>query len=117
MDHQTERDRQISEARDREQRGTLHTRTGSSPKRRYDNNGGKPAVKFAKGHDAVLKGMQDNGSLCRVQPIHGDLVVGKVLNRDRYTITLDVNGTKRVIYKHAIEFFEEVTVEEGNGGN
>jgi RNA chaperone Hfq len=112
MDHNAERNLQISEGRDRE-RGTLHARPGH-PKRQFDakrDTGTRPVVKFAKGHDAVLKRMQDNNSLVFIQPLNGDGFEGRVKNRDRYTITLEVGGRERVIYKHAIEYFEAVAGE------
>lgn len=102
--HINERELQNKEARGRNQ---LHVRPGFETRGRD----GKPPVKFAKGHDAVLKAAQDSGAICLVQPMNGDAYSGKVLNRDRYTVTLLVEGRKRVVYKHAVEYFE---LEEGN---
>lgn len=68
----------------------------------------KPVV--AKGHDAILKGLQDRGATIEIYPIGYDgKIVGKMINRDRYTITVELaGGQRRTIYKHAIESFGEV---------
>lgn len=99
MNHNNERANQISEARSK-----LHVRRTEHANTRDVKPGTKPV--FAKGHDAVLKGMQDVREMARVCLMSGDIHIGKVVNRDRYTITLEIEGKKRVIYKHAIEFFE-----------
>lgn len=106
--HIHERELQQREGRGRNQ---LHVRPDYQSRGR---EGSKPPMKFAKGHDAVLKAAQDSGAICLVQPMNGESYSGKVLNRDRYTVTLLVNDRKRVVYKHAVEFFE---LEEGNVGN
>lgn len=70
---------------------------------------------IAKGHDAILKSLQDRGATIKVETMNGTApIIGKMINRDRYTITVDTKikgGTEvsRVtIYKHAIEMFSEV---------
>lgn len=68
----------------------------------------KPFV--AKGHDAILKSIQDDGADIEVNMISdGTSITGKLLARDRYTITvLDKHGVCRTLYKHAIESFAPV---------
>lgn len=67
----------------------------------------KPMV--AKGHDAILKGLQDRSAFIEIYPMCSDEpIIGKMINRDRYTITVELaNGQRRTIYKHAIESFGE----------
>lgn len=66
----------------------------------------------AKGHDAILKALQDNGRKVEVRLLSGEELTGKVVGRDKYTITLLVENAfacekprRHVIYKHAIEQF------------
>lgn len=63
-----------------------------------------------KGHDAVLKHLQDTGALIDLYLIStDDAVRGKIVARDRFTITLvSETGSRRVYFKHAIESFGEV---------
>jgi len=72
-----------------------------------------------KGHDAILKAMQDNAQIATIITSGGgDVYVGTITGRDKYTITLltdhpDATVEKkirRVFYKSAIEQFwgEEV---------
>lgn len=66
----------------------------------------KPFV--AKGHDAILKNLQDTGDRASVTMIgDGTEHAGKIVARDKFTITLllDEDGTRRTFYKHAIESF------------
>jgi sRNA-binding regulator protein Hfq len=85
-----------------QQRDQLHPRPGF---RREERRPSGPKI-GPKGHDAVLKALQDSGRLCTiVKASSGDKVVGKIVGRDKFTITLLVDGVRRVIYKHAIEEF------------
>ena len=78
--------------------------------------GKKPFI--AKGHDSILKEAQDAKGLLRVITMSdGQDHVGKMVARDKFTITLEieidpgVEGTakvRRTFYKHAIESFERV---------
>jgi len=64
----------------------------------------KPFV--AKGHDAILKGMQDGGEQISVALISSDFpLIGKLVARDKFTITVLTTFGRRTIYKHAIESF------------
>ena len=64
----------------------------------------------AKGHDAILKNQQDAGGLLEITTIgDGSVFVGKLVARDKYTITIEKNdGGRKTFYKHAIESFEPV---------
>lgn len=74
--------------------------------------GKRPYV--AKGHDAILKDAQDNKGILRIVTMSdGAVHVGKMVARDKFTITIEVTvsgGTavRRTFYKHAIESFERV---------
>lgn len=69
------------------------------------NNNVKPKF-VAKGHDAILKNAQDAGEQIEIIAMSGDVIVGKILNRDKFTVTiLQDSGKKRTIYKHGIESF------------
>jgi sRNA-binding regulator protein Hfq len=59
----------------------------------------------AKGHDAKLKALQDSGELITIMKTSGDIVTGRISARDRYSISIQVDGVTRTIYKHAIEEF------------
>ena len=77
----------------------------------------KPMV--AKGHDAILKGMQDRSATIRIESISGVLYQGVLVNRDRYTITIrtvtgattagDIVTNDITIYKQGIESFSAVS--------
>jgi len=96
---QTRQD-QINEGRSR----TLSPKTGSRPPKK---------VFVAKGHDAILKSVQDSAGLIEITPISdGVTVVGKLVARDKYTITVEFDaGRRRTYYKHAIESFEPIKVQ------
>jgi sRNA-binding regulator protein Hfq len=61
-----------------------------------------------KGHDATLKKLQDNESLTNFYLIGGGALIGTVLDRDKFTITVLVDGREVVLYKHAILYFTKV---------
>lgn len=61
---------------------------------------------IAKGHDAILKRLQDDKAQIEITAISGALYVGQVTNRDKYTITIEAQGGGRyTVYKHSIEAF------------
>ena len=73
----------------------------------------KPFV--AKGHDLILKNMQDDPKAKIKVTLAGDgaEVVGRLIARDKFTITvLTADGRRRTLYKHAIEGFEPVIESE-----
>jgi hypothetical protein len=71
-----------------------------------------------KGHDVILKAMQDNAQIATiVASSDGEVYVGVITGRDKYTITLQTEHPsdkskkiRRVFFKSAIEQFwgEEV---------
>lgn len=66
----------------------------------------KPFV--AKGHDAQLQDAQLSGREITVITISGVEMVGKIIRRDKFTVTLEITrgddlGAHDIIYKHAIE--------------
>jgi sRNA-binding regulator protein Hfq len=71
-------------------------------------NQNAPKGKFiAKGHDAILKSAQDAGDTIEIIAMSGDVIVGKLLNRDKFTVTIleEDSGKKKTVYKHGIESF------------
>lgn len=79
---------------------TLGVRPGfSQPKRGF----------VPKGHDAVLKHLQESATPVEVYLTTTEVpVLGKIVARDRFTITLMLDsGLRRTYYKHAIESFGE----------
>lgn len=82
-------------------RRTLTLKDSSRPQK-------KPFV--AKGHDAILKGVQDIGGFILVLTMNGEAPIrGKLIARDKFTITVELaNGRRLTIYKHAIESFEPI---------
>lgn len=66
----------------------------------------KPPM-VAKGHDAILKGLQDARSTVVVNLISTDVpTIGQLVMRDRYTLSVRIkDGRILTIYKHAIESF------------
>lgn len=59
-----------------------------------------------KGHDAILKALQDSkATVTIVTSGGGDEFTGTIFGRDKFTITLLVDGVRRVFYKQAIEQF------------
>jgi sRNA-binding regulator protein Hfq len=75
------------------------------PIKQNQNNNAKPKF-VAKGHDAILKGAQDAGEHIEIIAMSGDVISGKILNRDKFTVTiLEDSGKRRTIYKHGIESF------------
>lgn len=104
MNHEQVRHEQMQDA----QRRTLHARPGFS---RDSKPARKPFV--AKGHDAILKAQQDVGGRIIVTTMgDGTEHVGKLIARDKYTITiLTDGGASKTFYKHAIESFEPIPVQ------
>lgn len=82
---------------------------------RVDGSRISPAKKpfVAKGHDAILKHAQDVGGNLRIVTLSDGVVhIGKMVARDKFTITIEVDQlgslVRRTFYKHAIESFEPV---------
>lgn len=84
----------IAEAR----RGTI------TAQRRRNATPGKPPL---IGHDIALRYCKDHGTFIEaVLMSNGELFTGKLVDFDKYTITLQPPaGRKRTLYKHALESF------------
>lgn len=65
----------------------------------------KPMI--AKGHDAILKGLQDARSQVQINLMSTETpLIGQMVNRDRYTVSVRAaDGRIVTVYKHAIESF------------
>lgn len=75
---------------------------------RKERSDSAPRKFVAKGHDAQLQDAQFSGREVRVATMGGDLIFGKIVRRDKFTITLEVTqgtetGALEIIYKHGIE--------------
>ncbi len=106
---------QLLEAKRREGTLTLskanRDNVESKPRdRQFSNRQKAPFV--AKGHDAILKEIQDVKGAIVVQLISSpESIRGKLVARDKYTITVQLySGIRRTLYKHAIESFESEQV-------
>jgi sRNA-binding regulator protein Hfq len=79
-----------------------HNATSRAPR---EGNGARSERQSA-GHDAVLKALQFDSRTITVILLSGDAVIGKLVGRDKFTVTVQgPDGIRRVIYKHAIEQF------------
>ena len=52
--------------------------------------------------DELLEELKEEGKEITVYLTRGTRITGKILAADQFTILLDVNGEKQLIYKHAI---------------
>ncbi|RUM57823.1 MAG: RNA chaperone Hfq [Persephonella sp.] len=52
--------------------------------------------------DEVLNRLKEEGKEITVYLIRGTRITGKIEGVDQFTILLNVNGEKQLIYKHAI---------------
>jgi sRNA-binding regulator protein Hfq len=87
----------------------------SGPMRLEGNRGprptsGAPRKPIAKGHDAVLKSIQDDGREITITMQSGEKINGTVVARDKFTISVRVANALGgylvwVVYKHAMESF------------
>jgi len=59
--------------------------------------------------DELLNRYKEKGTTITVFLTRGNRIVGKILDHDRYTILLDVEGQHQLIYKHAISTIVEGT--------
>lgn len=65
-----------------------------------------------KGHDAILKRLQDEKCLVEVLMLdRDDPIVGVIVGRDKFTITVAYDGYEECIYKHAIASFKRKKVQ------
>ncbi|MCS6875566.1 MAG: RNA chaperone Hfq [Aquificaceae bacterium] len=52
--------------------------------------------------DEYIEELKKKGATITLFLTRGNRITGKILNHDRYTILLDVEGEPNLIYKHAI---------------
>ena len=57
--------------------------------------------------DEMLERFKEKGSTITVFLTRGNRIVGKVLEHDKYTILLEVDGQPQLIYKHDISTIVE----------
>jgi sRNA-binding regulator protein Hfq len=68
----------------------------------------KRPTPLVKGHDAVLKAIQESKQTATIVTRAGEVFVGQITGRDKFTITLLTGTIRRIFYKHAVEqFFAE----------
>lgn len=83
----------------------LHANRDYSAQPQRQHAAPRPNEKFqAKGHDKQLQDAQYGDATVEVETISGTFYSGKLVRRDRYTVTLkSATGRERIIFKHAIE--------------
>ncbi|WP_457625131.1 RNA chaperone Hfq [Persephonella sp.] len=52
--------------------------------------------------DELLQELKEEGREVVIYLTRGTRITGKILESDQFTILLDVNGEKQLVYKHAI---------------
>jgi len=57
--------------------------------------------------DELLNRYKEKGATITVFLTRGNRIVGKLLDHDRYTILLEVDGQPHLIYKHAVSTIVE----------
>lgn len=57
--------------------------------------------------DEILDNLKNKGSTVTVYLTRGNRITGRILNHDKYTILLDVDGQPNLIYKHAVSTIVE----------
>ena len=57
--------------------------------------------------DELLNRYKEKGSTITIFLTRGNRIVGKLLDHDKYTILLEVDGQPQLIYKHAISTIVE----------
>ncbi|WP_081070221.1 RNA chaperone Hfq [Burkholderia cepacia] len=91
---------------------TLEHRTLAGGRPQSGDQRPRAVARPPKGHDAILKAMQEERQLATIITTGDVMFEGLVTGRDKYTITLLTKHPKdstrmirRVFYKHAIEQF------------
>lgn len=83
-------------------------------KRPFKNDGNKPARKVS-GHQKMLAEAKESGCSISITTTAGELIYGRLIDSDKFTITVGSTG-ETVVYKHAIESFRLIKDEAtGNG--
>jgi len=52
--------------------------------------------------DELLEELKEEGKEVVIYLTRGTRITGKILASDQFTILIDVNGEKQLVYKHAI---------------
>ena len=66
-----------------------------------------PMEKETNIQDEVLENLKSKEATVTVYLTRGNRITGRILNHDRYTILLDVDGQPNLIYKHAVSTIVE----------
>ncbi len=66
-----------------------------------------PMEKETSIQDELLDGLKAKGATVTIYLTRGNRITGKILNHDKYTILLDVEGQPNLIYKHAVSTIVE----------
>lgn len=66
-----------------------------------------PMEKETSVQDELLDSFKAKGAVVTVYLTRGNRITGKILNHDRYTILVDVEGQPNLIYKHAVSTIVE----------
>ncbi len=66
-----------------------------------------PMEKEVSIQDEILDNFKAKGSTVTVYLTRGNRITGRILDHDKYTILLDVEGQPNLIYKHAVSTIVE----------
>ncbi len=66
-----------------------------------------PMEKEVSIQDELLNNFKAKESTVTVYLTRGNRITGRILNHDKYTILLDVDGQPNLIYKHAVSTIVE----------
>ena len=66
-----------------------------------------PMEKETSIQDELLNNLKTKGATVTVYLTRGNRITGKILDHDKYTILLDVEGQPNLIYKHAVSTIVE----------
>jgi sRNA-binding regulator protein Hfq len=83
---------------DRDRRQVVNVKS-----RAYTGGPRKPAA--PKGHDAELKEIQDLGLDVAIEFLDGQILIGKLVGRDKFTLKIKHDKGSTTYYKHAIKGF------------
>ncbi len=66
-----------------------------------------PMEREANIQDEILDNLKAKEAVVTVYLTRGNRITGRILNHDKYTILLDVEGQPNLIYKHAVSTIVE----------
>lgn len=72
-------------------------------------------VRTMNGHEAFLKALIISNADIYVEKCDGKKYTGRIKHADKFTITMNVEGSDRVIFKHDISEFSAVTPRQAEG--